>query len=147
MVIGDAGVGKTCLLISYTTNSFPTTYTPTVFDNYTANAIVDGQAVNLGLWDTAGSDEFDGLRPLSYSGTDVFLICFDLTDEVSLNNIKFKWLEEIRKEEGLEDIPVIIVGTKLDLRDDAEAVEKITSKGRVVVTTDMGFEFKKKTGT
>jgi len=138
MVIGDGSVGKTCLLISYTTNSFPGEYVPTVFDNYNANAIVEGNPVNLGLWDTAGSEEYDTLRPLSYPGTDVFLICFSLFSPESFQNISKKWVPEIT--EHAESTPIILVGTKLDLRSKPEAIQILKENNQEPISTEQGRE-------
>eukprot|EP01114_Cavostelium_apophysatum_P018046 TRINITY_DN549_c0_g1_i1.p1 TRINITY_DN549_c0_g1~~TRINITY_DN549_c0_g1_i1.p1 ORF type:complete len:222 (-),score=71.00 TRINITY_DN549_c0_g1_i1:91-756(-) len=144
MIVGDGSVGKTCLLISYTSNSFPGEYVPTVFDNYNANAIVEGNPVNLGLWDTAGSEEYDTLRPLSYPGTDVFLICFSLFSPESFENVTKKWYKEIT--EHAPDTPIILVGTKLDLRGKQEAIQSLKENNQEPITTEKGESLAKKIG-
>eukprot|EP01098_Paradermamoeba_levis_P002588 TRINITY_DN129_c0_g1_i2.p1 TRINITY_DN129_c0_g1~~TRINITY_DN129_c0_g1_i2.p1 ORF type:complete len:201 (-),score=52.35 TRINITY_DN129_c0_g1_i2:401-1003(-) len=138
MVVGDSNVGKTCMLISYTTNSFPSEYVPTVFDNYTANVIVEGHAINLGLWDTAGSAEYNTLRPLSYPGTDVFLICFSLIAPSSLESVKNQWFPEVQA--FSTKVPVVLVGTKLDARDNA------SKQNQEPVSTEMGQKVAKEIG-
>jgi len=67
------------------------------------------------LWDTAGQEDYDRLRPLSYPGSDIVLLCFSLVTEASFDSIKDKWYPEV--DHYVKDVPTILVGTKVDLRD------------------------------
>jgi len=85
-----------------------------VFNNYTKKILVNGKPVNLGLWDTAGQEDYDQLRPMSYAKTDIFLVCFDVDSQDSYANVKNKWIPEILK--FSPQTPFLVIGTKKDLR-------------------------------
>ena len=114
VVVGDGAVGKSCLLITYTTGSFPGDYVPTVFDNYSANIMHGNRPVNLAIWDTAGQEDYDRLRPLSYPQTDVFVICFSANRPASLRAVTSKWIPEVRHFGG-QGTPIILVATQADI--------------------------------
>ena len=94
VVVGDQESKKTRLLCAYVAHTTQRDYIPTVFDSYSCNLIVDGTSVELGLWDTAGEEDFDRLRPLSYAGTGVFLLCFRADKPETLEHIRTKWYPE-----------------------------------------------------
>jgi len=144
VVVGDGAVGKTCLLISYTTNAFPGEYIPTVFDNYSANVMVDGKPINLGLWDTAGQEDYDRLRPLSYPQTDVFLVCFSVISRASFENVKTKWVPEIQHH--APGVPILLVGTKSDLRKDSNTEKQLQSRGQSMVESEKATAMAKEVG-
>jgi len=134
VVVGDGAVGKTSLLISYATNSFPTDYVPTVFENYTARKKRHDDTILLHLWDTAGQEEYDRLRPLSYPGADIVLLCFSTISQASYDAIRDKWAPEVNH--YIPEVPHILVGTKIDLR---EAQHPDPNSGKFEpITAEMG---------
>lgn len=144
VVVGDGAVGKTCLLISYTTNAYPEDYIPTVFDNYSAQVMVDGKPICLGLWDTAGQEAYDRLRPLCYPQTDAFLMCFSVISQSSLNNVKNKWLPEVMHH--APNTPIILVGTKCDYRNDEAQLQTLAAQGIKPVDYEAGVKMAEEIG-
>ncbi|PSK46121.1 cell division control protein 42 [Elsinoe australis] len=144
VVVGDGAVGKTCLLISYTTNKFPSEYVPTVFDNYAVTVMIGDEPYTLGLFDTAGQEDYDRLRPLSYPQTDVFLVCFSVTSPASFENVREKWFPEVHHH--CPGVPCLIVGTQTDLRDDAAVREKLAKQKMQPVRKEDGDRMAKELG-
>ncbi|ESN93806.1 hypothetical protein HELRODRAFT_157785 [Helobdella robusta] len=115
VVVGDGMCGKTCLLIAFVQNEFNEKYVPTIFESYVSDIVIDEErTVQTALWDTAGQEDYESLRPLSYPNTDVILICFAINNRDSFENVELKWLPEIRHH--CPNTPFVLVGTKLDLR-------------------------------
>ncbi|ETE60211.1 Cell division control protein 42-like protein [Ophiophagus hannah] len=114
VVVGDGAVGKTCLLISYTTNKFPSEYVPTVFDNYAVTVMIGGEPYTLGL----------------YPQTDVFLVCFSVVSPSSFEN----WVPEITHH--CPKTPFLLVGTQIDLRDDPSTIEKLAKNKQKPITPE-----------
>eukprot|EP00002_Diphylleia_rotans_P036682 TRINITY_DN8114_c0_g1_i3.p1 TRINITY_DN8114_c0_g1~~TRINITY_DN8114_c0_g1_i3.p1 ORF type:complete len:192 (+),score=42.49 TRINITY_DN8114_c0_g1_i3:1314-1889(+) len=140
VAVGDGAVGKTSLLVSYCTNTFPGEHVPTIFDNYAANVMVDGQVISMSLWDTAGQEDYSRLRPLSYPSTDCFIVCFSLMSRASFENIKTVWIPELRHH--MPRTPIVLVGTKADLRDEAQA----NQSNHKFIRTSEGQELAKQIG-
>ena len=125
------------------------------FDNYSAPMVCDGVPVSLGLWDTAGQEDYDRLRPLSYPQTDVFLICFSVVSPSSFENVTSKWCPEIKHH--CPDAPILLIGkswtqkkvsekkniflfsgTKIDLREDKEALQALADNGHSPIKREQG---------
>lgn len=109
---------------------------PTVFENYVADIEVDGKQVELALWDTAGQEDYDRLRPLSYPDTDVILMCFSIDSPDSLENIPEKWTPEVKH--FCPNVPIILVGNKKDLRNDAPTIKELLKMKQEPVKPEEG---------
>ena len=92
--------------------------------------------------DTAGQEEYDRLRPLSYANANVFLVCFSVVNPVSYENVSSKWIPELIH--FCPDVPSILVGTKIDLRGEESALEKLRKQGQQPTTPEQGQQLAKK---
>ncbi|KAI9754682.1 MAG: hypothetical protein M4579_004587 [Chaenotheca gracillima] len=146
VVVGDGGCGKTCLLISFSQGYFPEKYVPTVFENYFTHTIhkPTQKTVELALWDTAGQEEYDRLRPLSYPETDLIFVCFAIDCPNSLENVMDKWYPEVVH--FCPMTPLILVGLKSDLRTKRTCIDLLKTQGLTPVTPEQGADVARRMG-
>ena len=144
VVVGDAVAGKTEFIIAYTTKKSVGEYVPTVFDNYSVNLMVGGKPINLGLWDISGQEDYVRLRPLSYPQTDVFVLCFSIASPASFDNIRELWAPELKNHSP--NTPIILVGTKLELRNDDDTKERLSKARQKPVKYSEGLQMQREIG-
>ncbi|XP_056289368.1 rho-related GTP-binding protein RhoF [Pseudoliparis swirei] len=138
VVVGDGGCGKTSLLLVFAKGDFPEKYAPSVFEKYVTTISLRGKEIKLNLYDTAGQEDYDRLRPLSYQEADLILVCFDVTNPTSHENVLIKWHPEVKH--FCRDTPVILIGCKTDLRKDEECARKLKAMDQAAITYTQGEE-------
>lgn len=115
VLLGQPGVGKTCLVYRYLYNTFGETIS-TIGASFAMKKVETetGRPCNLGIWDTAGQERFDSLSSFYCRGARAAIICFDLTDRQSFECLQQKWIRKVN-EEAEVGCHICLVGTKLDL--------------------------------
>lgn len=137
VIVGDGASGKTSLLLSFARAAFPVDYAPTVFDSYAARVCYDArEGLELQLWDTAGQEDYDRLRPLSYTDADAVILAYSVDSGASIRNVVDKWAPEIAH--YLPRVPVVLVGLKADLRQGQEAAHMIFPEDAAKVAARIG---------
>ncbi|KAH8824488.1 small GTPase-binding protein [Flagelloscypha sp. PMI_526] len=146
LIFGDAGVGKSCLLIKFAKDEFPAVPPPRPFENYVADIQVDKRDVELALWDISPRHDnyTQGRRPIGYPWCHVIVLAFSIASPDSLDNIREQWISRIRHYFPL--IPVILVGCKKDLRDDERTLEELAKTNHQPVSFDEGLDVALKIG-
>ncbi|OXB75694.1 UNVERIFIED_CONTAM: hypothetical protein H355_015388 [Colinus virginianus] len=105
---------------------------------------VGGQQHLLGLYDTAGQEDYNQLRPLSYPNTDVFLICFSVVNPASYHNVQEEWVPELKV--CMPNVPYVLIGTQIDLRDDPKTLARLLYMKEKPLTYEHGVKLAKEIG-
>jgi len=116
LLIGDSGVGKSCLLLRFAENSFTESYLSTIGVDFKIRTIeMEGKNVKLQIWDTAGQERFRTISQAYYRGAHGIVVVYDVTDSESFDNVK-SWLAEIDRH-ATEGVQKLLIGNKSDLAD------------------------------
>ncbi|TSK58079.1 Rho-related GTP-binding protein RhoJ [Bagarius yarrelli] len=108
------------------------------------NVTVSGRQHLLGLYDTAGQEDYNQLRPLSYPNTDVFLICFSVVNPASYYNVQEEWVPELKS--CMPHVPYILIGTQIDLRDDPKTLGRLLQMKEKPLTYEQGLKLAREIG-
>lgn len=113
LIIGDSGVGKTCILLQFADNKFDDIHISTIgLDFKVKNLEIDGKNVKLQLWDTAGQERYRSIASCYYREAAGIILAYDITARDTFASLT-KWIEDIRK--NSQDVPIMLVGNKSDL--------------------------------
>ncbi|GAA6096277.1 rho-related GTP-binding protein RhoJ [Tachysurus ichikawai] len=114
------------------------------FSSCSINVTVSGRQHLLGLYDTAGQEDYNQLRPLSYPNTDVFLICFSVVNPASFYNVQEEWVPELKS--CMPHVPYILIGTQIDLRDDPKTLARLLQMKEKPLTYEQGLKLARDIG-
>ncbi|CAR25406.1 GTP-binding protein YPT1 [Lachancea thermotolerans] len=116
LLIGDSGVGKSCLLLRFSDDTYTNDYISTIGVDFKIKTVeLDGKTVKLQIWDTAGQERFRTITSSYYRGAHGIIIVYDVTDHDSFNDVKM-WLQEIDRY-ATAGVLKLMVGNKSDLQD------------------------------
>ncbi|ESK89299.1 ras protein [Moniliophthora roreri MCA 2997] len=120
VVLGAGGVGKSALTVRFVKNVFLENYDPTIEEQYRHTLTVDGEASSMEVLDTAGTEQFTTLNEVYIKSGKGFVLVFSLTQEASLKEVDNLRKQIYHIKGGDRDIPIVVVGTKLDLVNERE---------------------------
>jgi len=116
LLIGDSGVGKSCLLLRFSDDSFTPSFITTIGIDFKIRTIeLDGKRIKLQIWDTAGQERFRTITTAYYRGAMGILLVYDVTDEKSFGNIR-NWIRNI-EQHATESVNKMLIGNKCDMVD------------------------------
>ena len=111
LIIGNSGVGKTCILLQFSEGNFTTSHLTTIGIDFKIKTVdVDGKQIKLQIWDTAGQERFRTITQTYYKNAMGIVLAYDVTDENSYNDIS-KWMQQIDTHAS-ENVAKILIGNK-----------------------------------